>query len=90
MTVADANLWKPMDFHRWVRSCGIGSAIGLGNIWRFSYVVGENDGDVYFGRGLTIILQRERIKRKPIEQRRLLHRRAAEKITPRCARASAS
>jgi transposase InsO family protein len=33
--------------------------------------------DVYFGRGKTILLQRERIKRKTIEQRRLLHRRDA-------------
>jgi transposase InsO family protein len=33
--------------------------------------------DVYFGRGQTILLQRERIKRKTIEQRRLLHRKAA-------------
>ena len=33
--------------------------------------------DVYFGRGQTILLQRERIKRKTIEQRRLQHRRAA-------------
>jgi len=33
--------------------------------------------DVYFGRGQTIILQRERIKRKTIEQRRLHHRKSA-------------
>ena len=33
--------------------------------------------DVYFGCGQTILLQRERIKRKTIEQRRLQHRRAA-------------
>jgi transposase InsO family protein len=33
--------------------------------------------DVYFGRAETIIRQRERIKRKTIEHRRLLHRRAA-------------
>ena len=33
--------------------------------------------DVYFGRGRTILLERERIKRKTIEQRRLLHRKAA-------------
>ena len=33
--------------------------------------------DVYFGRGQTVLLQRERIKRKTIEQRRLLHRKAA-------------
>ncbi|TIY08744.1 MAG: IS3 family transposase, partial [Mesorhizobium sp.] len=33
--------------------------------------------DVYFGRGQTILLQRERIKRNTIEQRRLRHRRDA-------------
>ena len=33
--------------------------------------------DVYFGRGQTILLQRERIKRKTLELRRLQHRKAA-------------
>ena len=33
--------------------------------------------DVYFGRGQTILLQRERIKRKTIEKRRLHHRKNA-------------
>ncbi len=33
--------------------------------------------DVYFGRGQTILLQRERIKRKTIEHRRLQHSKAA-------------
>jgi putative transposase len=33
--------------------------------------------DVYFGRGQTILLQRERIKRQTISQRRLLHQRKA-------------
>lgn len=33
--------------------------------------------DVYFGRGKTILKQRERIKRKTIETRRLLHRKSA-------------
>ena len=33
--------------------------------------------DVYFGRGQTILLERERIKRKTIEHRRLQHRHAA-------------
>ena len=32
--------------------------------------------DVYFGRGQSILLKRERIKRKTIEQRRLQHRKA--------------
>jgi putative transposase len=29
--------------------------------------------DVYFGRGQTILLKRERIKRRTIQQRRLMH-----------------
>ncbi|MEL7048468.1 MAG: IS3 family transposase [Pseudomonadota bacterium] len=33
--------------------------------------------DVYFGRGQTILKQRERIKRETIETRRLLHRKSA-------------
>jgi putative transposase len=33
--------------------------------------------DVYFGRGQTILLERERIKRDTIQTRRLLHRRQA-------------
>jgi len=33
--------------------------------------------DVYFGRGQTILLQRERVKRKTLEQRRLQHRKYA-------------
>ena len=33
--------------------------------------------DVYFGRGQTILSIRERIKRQTINQRRLLHRKAA-------------
>jgi len=33
--------------------------------------------DVYFERGQTILLERERIKRKTIEQRRLRHRKSA-------------
>ncbi len=33
--------------------------------------------DVYFGRGHTILKQRERIKRKTLETRRLLHRKSA-------------
>ena len=33
--------------------------------------------DVYFGRGRTILIERERIKRQTIANRRLLHRRQA-------------
>ena len=34
--------------------------------------------DVYFGRSQTILIERERIKRKTITNRRLRHRRQAE------------
>ena len=33
--------------------------------------------DVYFGRGQTLLLERERIKRRTIESRRLQHRKKA-------------
>ena len=33
--------------------------------------------DVYFGRGQTILIERERIKRQTIQHRRLLHRQRA-------------
>jgi hypothetical protein len=33
--------------------------------------------DVYFGRGQTILLERERIKRRTIQQRRLMHHQKA-------------
>jgi hypothetical protein len=33
--------------------------------------------DVYFGRGQTILLQREKIKRQTIQNRRLLHSKKA-------------
>jgi hypothetical protein len=33
--------------------------------------------DVYFGRGQTILLERERIKRQTIQSRRLMHSRIA-------------
>jgi hypothetical protein len=33
--------------------------------------------DVYFGRGPTILIERQRIKRKTIQHRRLLHRQQA-------------
>ncbi len=33
--------------------------------------------DVYFGRGQTILLERERIKRRTIQHRRLMHQQNA-------------
>jgi hypothetical protein len=33
--------------------------------------------DVYFGRGQAILLERERIKRQTIQQRRLIHQQHA-------------
>jgi transposase InsO family protein len=38
--------------------------------------------DVYFGRGTTILLERERIKRETIRKRRLMHHRNAAYINP--------
>jgi len=41
---------------------------GIGNL---------TPADVYFGRGQTILIERERIKRQTIANRRLLHQREA-------------
>ncbi len=38
--------------------------------------------DVYFGRGQTILLERERIKRKTIQHRRWMHHQNAAKLSP--------
>ena len=38
--------------------------------------------DVYFGRGQTILLERERIKRNTIQTRRLIHRQKPRNIKP--------
>jgi NSS family neurotransmitter:Na+ symporter len=56
MTVADANSGS-----RWTSTVGfalaaLGSAIGLGNIWRFSYVVGENGGGAFIVVYLVAVL----------------------------------
>jgi hypothetical protein len=40
-------------------------------------VLTPETADVYFGRGQTILLERERIKRRTIQQRRLMHHQKA-------------
>lgn len=62
----------------------VGSAVGLGNVWRFPYVAGENGGGAFvlvyllcvFGAGLPImmaeILMGRRGRRNPISTMRLL------------------
>ena len=39
-----------------------------------AFIVMKAPADVYFGRGQTILLERERIKRKTIQHRRLHHK----------------
>ena len=52
--------------------------IGYYNHRRYHESLGNlTPADVYFGRGRTILLERERIKRQTIEQRRLHHRQYA-------------
>jgi len=56
----------------------IDAFVGYYNHRRYHESLGNlTPADVYFGRGKTILLERERIKRQTIEQRRLLHRKAA-------------
>jgi putative transposase len=44
------------------------------NHWRYHESLNDlTPADVYFGRGQTILLERERIKRKTIQHRRLMH-----------------
>ncbi len=48
------------------------------NHWRYHESLGNlTPADVYFGRGQTILLEREKIKRQTIENRRLQHRKSA-------------
>jgi putative transposase len=56
----------------------IGAFVADYNHLRYHESLGNlTPADVYFGRGQTILLQRERIKRPTIANRRLLHRRQA-------------
>jgi putative transposase len=52
--------------------------VGHYNNHRYHESLGNlTPADVYYGRGQTILLKRERIKRKTIQHRRLCHRKAA-------------
>jgi putative transposase len=54
---------------------GVGSFVADYNHLRYHESLGNlTPADVYFGRGQTILIERERIKRQTIENRRLLHR----------------
>ena len=56
----------------------IGAFVADYNHLRYHESIGNlTPADVYFGRGRTILLERERIKRRTIANRRLLHRRQA-------------
>jgi len=56
----------------------IGAFIAHYNHQRYHESIGNlTPADVHFGRGQTILLHRERIKRRTIEHRRLQHRKAA-------------
>jgi transposase InsO family protein len=56
----------------------IGAFVADYNHLRYHESIGNlTPADVYFGRGRTILIERERIKRQTIANRRLLHRRQA-------------
>ena len=56
----------------------IGTFVADYNHLRYHESLGNlTPADVYFGRGQTILIERERIKRRTIANRRLLHRRQA-------------
>ena len=56
----------------------VGAFVADYNHLRYHESLGNlTPADVYFGRGQTILIERERIKRQTIENRRLLHRRQA-------------
>ena len=53
----------------------IGSFVAHYNYLRYHESIANlTPADVYFGRGQTILLERERIKRQTIQNRRLHHR----------------
>ncbi len=56
----------------------IDAFVGNYNHLRYHESLGNlTPADVYFGRGQTILIERERIKRQTIANRRLLHHRQA-------------
>jgi putative transposase len=56
----------------------IGAFVADYNHRRYHESLGNlTPADVYFGRGQTILIKRERIKRQTIANRRLLHRQRA-------------
>jgi transposase InsO family protein len=56
----------------------IGDFIANYNHCRYHESLGNlTPADVYFGRGQTILIERERIKRQTIATRRLMHRQRA-------------
>lgn len=56
----------------------VGTFVAYYNHQRYHESLGNlTPADVYFGRGQTILLEREKIKRQTIEHRRLLHRKYA-------------
>ena len=59
----------------------IGGFVADYNHLRYHESLGNlTPADVYFGRGQTILIERERIKRQTITNRRLLHRRQPHNI----------
>lgn len=66
-------LWTSPSYHRgnWPRASPIRQTTLCRNLSNLT------PADVYFGRGPTILLERERIKRNTIQKRRLQHQKKA-------------
>jgi transposase InsO family protein len=72
-TILLENYYLPSDLE-----AQIDKFIGHYNHRRYHESLGNlTPADVYLGRGQTIVLERERIKKQTIEERRLLHAQAA-------------
>lgn len=71
-TVAQAlEQWFELSQDRWRHSTRVGYRCAIDRH------LTPHPADVYFGRGHTILLDRERIKRQTIQQRRLIHQQHA-------------